>query len=650
MSGMAVARIGDLLPSHDLLTVFEDCHNVIYANEGFLKDRIFNEVTKLLVLKLTDEQRGPDASPLFVAGEGELHPDFIKLMSLASDRKSAFVRPGDEFVLSSRSLNYAIRRLASVNLGASPGDVKGQAFQTFVYRNQRGDRGEYFTPHPVVRVAVAMLDPKAEQKAIDPACGSGGFLLEILDQVRKKVGGDRIVEYIRSNLRGWEFNPEVARSAAVRLELEGAQGGEIDVRNSLLNAFDCEGEFDLVATNPPFGSKGKVDDASILEQYELARQWRWHSSGAWEMTDRITPQTPEILFIELCVRLLRPGGQLAIVLPEGLLQNAKGGYIRQWLQQHVEISGVVSLPQETFVPYGTGIKTSLMVARRLPATKSDTCFMSQVRRIGYDAKGQRVYERSTATGEKVLADDLPLTLDGWEHYEAGEIGNEENVAFAIPREKLNSRLDVEHYLPGDLKLLEQLRSSGARRLDEHATVLSKAVNLKERGSEMIRYIAISNLDATTMRVASQEHLPADEAPSRATYELADGDIVTSVAGANAGTGRHASAWIGTREAGAICSNGLAVVRDIRDIDPYYLLAFMRTPLFLRQIRRLRTGHTIPAVSLSDLRGVLVPAASAAEQVEIAEQVRATFDLMDQAAELGRGVTRAFAQSAAALMP
>jgi type I restriction enzyme M protein len=643
LATMVPSRIADLAPSHDLLTVFEDCHNAIYANDGLLKDRIFNEITKLLVLKLTDEQRGPDARPLFVPGEEDLHPDFLELMLLASDRQPHFLRPGEEFVLSSASLNYAIRKLASINLSASPGDVKGQAFQTFVYRNQRGDRGEFFTPYPVVRAAIAMLDPKGSQRAIDPACGSGGFLLEILDHIRGALSEDQIIGYVRSNLRGWEFNPEVARSAAVRPELEGALGHEIEVRNSLLDPRHCEGEFDLVATNPPFGSKGKVDSPSILEEYDLARTWKRGPGEGWGMTNKLSSQTPEILFIELCVRLLSPGGQLAIVLPEGLLQNAKVGYVRQWLHEHVEVSGVVSLPQETFIPYGTGIKTSLLIARRLPARASGACFMSQVRRIGYDAKGRPTYERgATAEGKPPLADDLPLTLEGWRAFRADDLGNAENVRFAIPRSKLNSRLDVEHYLPADLALLDELKASGARPLAEHATILKKATNLKGRGSESIRYVAISNIDAATMRVASQEHLLADEAPSRATYELEEGDIVTSIAGANTGTERHASAWVGSREAGAICSNGLAVLRDVRDLDPFYLLAFMRTPLFLRQIRRLRTGHAIPAVSLADLRGVLVPSVSEEEQARVAERIAQMFRLMDQAQELGRDVVRAFA--------
>lgn len=628
-------QIQDLEPSGDLLGVFEDCHNAIYANDGLLKDRIFNEITKLLVIKLTDERRGDEAESMFVPSDGAPDPRFLSLVELTSQEHPDLIAGAQDLALSPASTNYVIERLAGLSLSKSPGDVKGQAFQTFVNRHQRGDRGEFFTPHPVVGVAVALLDPGPRDRVIDPACGSGGFLLET---IAHRFRGAAAVEpsYIRERIRGWEFNPEVARAAALRLEFEGGSGAEISVVNSLLEPDRCAGEFDVVLTNPPFGSKGKLDDHAILGRYQLGHRWQRGTSG-WAQTDALVSQTPETLFIELCVRLLRPGGRMAIVVPDGLLQNPSVGYVRQWLREHCEILGVVSFPSETFVPYGTGIKTSALIARRLPSGgPSSRCFMSKVENVGYDSKGKPTLR--DAPGEprrRALIDDCPSVIDSWREHEAARDNQAmTDLAFAVPAAELKSRLDVEHYLPSDLRLLSVLRRDGARPLGDYATVLTKRANLRVLGSEPIRYIAISNIDATTMRVVSQDEISALDAPSRATFRLETGDLLTAVSGASTGTPSHACAWIGPGEDGAICSNGLAVVRDVRDVEPLYLLAYMRSETFLKQVRRLRTGHAIPAISLEDLRSVLVPVPGRRQQLAVASRVREMFRLRDQAAALG----------------
>ncbi|MDW8322046.1 MAG: restriction endonuclease subunit S, partial [Armatimonadota bacterium] len=137
----------------------------------------------------------------------------------------------------------------------------------------------------------------------------------------------------------------------------------------------------------------------------------------------------------------------------------------------------------------------------------------------------------------------------------------------------------------------------------------------------IRYIAISDVDARSMQVVSLQVMKAHEAPSRATYRVRAGDIITATSGASTGTPRHATALITKEEDGAICSNGFAVLRNFRGVDPLFLLAYMRTSYFLRQVRRLMTGHAIPAISLDDLAKVLVPVPSMEVQEAIASRMR-----------------------------
>jgi type I restriction enzyme M protein len=266
------------------------------------------------------------------------------------------------------TLAYIVKRLQFISLTQTPGDVKGEAFQAFVYRHQRGDRGEFFTPHPIVRLAAEMIAPLPHEKVIDPACGSGGFLIETISHVCRNYQEFDQSGYIQKCVRGIEFNPDVALSAMIRLAIEGGTGTEIACANALTQNEQLEQAFDIVLTNPPFGNKGKIEDHRILKHYLLARKWIKTNHNNWEATRNVLAgQSPEILFIERSLKLLKPGGRMAIVLPDGLLQNISNSHIRFWTCSQAKVLGVVSIPQEAFVPYGTGIKTSLLLLQKFPA-------------------------------------------------------------------------------------------------------------------------------------------------------------------------------------------------------------------------------------------------------------------------------------------
>jgi type I restriction enzyme M protein len=362
-------------------------------------------MVKLLVMKLYDEQNSTKCGLQFGITSSEyrlilanassnFEARISKLFDTVRNKYRALFSD-DSLKLKPPTLAYIVGRLQYVSLTETPGDVKGEAFQAFVYRHQRGDRGEFFTPYPIVRLAVEMIAPKPNERVLDPACGSGGFLIQTISYICKNNPNVDKAAYIQEYIRGIEFNPDVALSAMIRLAFEGGAGTEIICTNALVenetlnNALcpvlinastnGCCDEhnaqtFDIVLTNPPFGSKGKVDDQRILKSYLLARRWnktqnKVHESknDDWKMTRNVLAgQSPEILFIEKSLKLLRPGGRMAIVLPDGLLQNVSNSHIRFWIRSQATVLGVVSLPPEAFVPYGTGIKTSLLLLQKLP--------------------------------------------------------------------------------------------------------------------------------------------------------------------------------------------------------------------------------------------------------------------------------------------
>lgn len=647
----SLPRPHELQPSHNLSAVFNECHNYIYANEGLLKDKIFHEMVKLLVMKLHDEQNRAKGALQFGVTASEYrcilanNPSTFekrigKLYSVIKDNYHGLFTE-DSLKLRSLTLAYVVGRLQQISLSKTPGDIKGEAFQSFVYRHQRGDRGEFFTPHPIVRLAVAMIAPKPNERVIDPACGSGGFLIQALAYIQKTYPDVDKSSYAQKNIAGIEFNPDVALSAMIRLAFEGGTGTEITCANALLENEKLNNAFDIVLTNPPFGSKGKVEDQKILKSYVLARRWNKTSNADWEVTKTVLAgQSPEILFIEKCLRLLRPGGRMAIVLPDGLLQNVSNSHIRYWIRLQAKVLGVVSIPQEAFVPYGTGIKTSLLLLQKLPANTT-AYFMARVQKMGYDVKGQTVYKRDesgrllkTLSGFPIVDDDIEEITTLFNAFREGKFDQQSEQVYTVSEEFINSRLDAEHYQPDDQKLMGHLKSVGAKPLGEIADILTETDDFRLASDSEIRYIAISDVDSRTMQVVSQQVIRAHEAPSRATYRVRKGDIITAVSGASTGTSRQATALITEDEDGAICSNGFAVLRSIHGVEPLFLLAYMRTEYYLRQVKRLMTGHAIPSISTEDLSKVLVPVPTKKEQERIANSIAGIQSMRREALKAG----------------
>ena len=232
----------ELKPCGNLLAVFEDCHNHIYANEGLLKEKIFHEIVKLLLMKLSDERGTADGRALFgitsdehralkASRAGEFGERISRLFATVKQQHPRLFAEDSGLVLRPLTLAYVVGRLQPISLTQTTGDVKGKAFQAFVNRHQRGDRGEFFTPHPIVRLGVEMIDPKPSEAIMDPCCGSGGFLIQsILHVSRRADEGDGVWDksaYVSKLVRGIEFNPDIAQAAMVRLAFEGGTGEEI---------------------------------------------------------------------------------------------------------------------------------------------------------------------------------------------------------------------------------------------------------------------------------------------------------------------------------------------------------------------------------------------------------------------------------------
>lgn len=426
----------ELQPALNLKNVFETCHNYIYANEGLRKEQVFNEVLKLIFLKMMDEQSDSPKSEFAItqAEEQQLKKGvpssfsvrINQLLERAKKRFSDVFSESEKINLKSLTLAFVVRQLQEYSFMKTPTDVKGTAFQTFVYPHARGDRGEFLTPYSVVELCVGMLNPKENEAVIDPACGSGTFLVETMKHVWRAIDANRPdlsvevrkelkMKYSRKCIRGIDFNPDLAKVSKMQMILFNDGHTGIFSTNSLY-PFDIiesaskkagAGElrmesFDIVLTNPPFGTRGKVTDKRILEQFELGHRWKWNRRARrWHMGEELLEgQIPEVLFIERCLQLLKNRGRMAIVLADGMLTNLSYGYVRQFILNQARLIAVVSLPSETFIPYGTSTKASVLFLQKLSQQVLDTLkdrnypvFIAICEKVGHDRRGNVILKR-----------------------------------------------------------------------------------------------------------------------------------------------------------------------------------------------------------------------------------------------------------------
>ncbi len=621
-----------------ILSVLEDCHNYIYANEGILKEKAFREIIKILFLKTYIEKNTDKKNQLFKITKQEYKDilnnrpcsafdDRINSLYQMLPQNSSLKRWIEKPLLGKKSLAYIVNHLQSVCLYNTSGDMAGQAFQTFIHHHQRGERGEFFTPSPVVELAVQMIQPKYNERLIDPACGSGGFLLSSIRHIEKSHPHNKMSFYVTNNIYGMEFNPDVAWSSKLLLSAEGGQESNIICTNSL-NMEDHDRSFDIVLTNPPFGRRGKVEATDILKKYDLGKKWYKTQNNVWHKNESIlSPQPPEVLFIEKCLNLLKPEGRMAIVLPDGLLQNPSLSFVRHWIGTKASIIGIISLPQETFVPFGTGVKTSLLLLKK--SSQKRAVFFSKIKTIDYNIKeniDENMYPNKQQSVNNTLQNHNQQDKDSDIDQAIKIFHNKKqcfkstSIAWYLKPDLIKDRWDAEHYSLKDMQMIEKLNTGKA--LSNFVDIVRKKESFHSYTvSSTLKYVAISDIERHGMKIVSHQTLYPQKLPSRASYKIQEGDILLAVSGANTGTERQALALVSPDYDGAICSNGFAVLRNIQSINKYFLLAFLKTDIFIRQVRRMMTGHAIPCISLTSLNQVIVPLLNEQTQKKIAGRVK-----------------------------
>ncbi len=438
------------VPREELRAAIRKCHQTLWEGGRRSPIAAFGEFSKIVFIKHRDEKNIDieDGKPYAFQGRIGEPPHILarRIHSLYEEEKD---REPDVFTDSINVdppiLAQCVEHLESISLDRTELDTKGVAFEEFMGGFFKGDFGQYFTPRELIAFCVAVLDPERTDLVLDPACGSGGFLLYVLDHVRRKADerfplhetnvrqSRQHTEYwhnfAQNNLFGIEINDELARVAKMNMIIHDDGHTNVvghDALDFLDNIEDkngglTEGKFDLILTNPPFGATIKRTEKGdgYLEQFELMRYLGKNNPlreeitgegddggakrGARAVKSRASIKT-EIVFLERIHSFLKPGtGRAAVVLPDGILTNSSLQGVRDWLLHRFQLLAVVSLPQAAFQHYDAGVKASIVFLRRLwegeTISDDDAIFMALAENIGYDATGRKTFHERAESEE-----------------------------------------------------------------------------------------------------------------------------------------------------------------------------------------------------------------------------------------------------------
>lgn len=463
------------------------CHNIIRNNDKLSPEAAFDEISKILFIKIRYERSNSDSQVFSAQRFNTLkknREDYNKEMKIKEEKpffQDLFDLTKQEFAndhlfddnakieIRENSFEQIVKELEIYNLSTTSDDVKGIAFEKFLGKTFRGELGQFFTPRTVVDFMVSVLDPQEGELVCDPCCGSGGFLIKTFEYVREKIEKDierqkeaikaecygedydklperkkqkieaevaQTFSYLNEELNinnekgrlrslsfdciyGTDANPRMARTAKMNMIMHGDGHGGVHHHDGLLNVNGIfEKRFDIILTNPPFGARVEKDlkiseadkftDETKIKAY-VERYGEEYKRALRQVNDninksllslyKIDSSLTEVLFIERCLNLLKPGGRMGIVLPEGVLNNTNLQKARDFVEGKAKILLIVSIPQDVFIASGATVKPSLLFFKKF--TEEEAATYSQIQNQAQSEVALRYQKEVESLKEKM---------------------------------------------------------------------------------------------------------------------------------------------------------------------------------------------------------------------------------------------------------
>ncbi|AFY84434.1 N-6 DNA methylase [Oscillatoria acuminata] len=373
--------------------------------------------------------------------------------------------PEQRLLLDSQSLAQIDTLLNTANLDTSVQDPFGEIYEVFMGSQIRGQDGQFFTPLNAIALLVTLVNPLPGERIIDPACGAGGFL-SMTARHLKAAGAS--LQQILSTVFGLDKDHYLAGLAATRLSLLSLKSAQVFCADSLawkreslaptfFTNFDKTssnsqplpfptqiGEFDIVLTNPPFGSRIVAASPQVQATFELGYRWRLQkNSQSFEKLPKLQPSVPpQVLFVERCLSLVRPGGRIGMVVPESLISSKTYRYVVDYIQSKCIIKAVIGMPDVLFKISGKGgthTKTCLLLLQKKSGKIAEdesnpSIFMAEAQWCGRDSRGQPIDR-----------DDLPEIAAQYRDYEQGLLTKPSQLGYWMTGDRIQNGILAPHY-------------------------------------------------------------------------------------------------------------------------------------------------------------------------------------------------------------
>ncbi|MCZ4540442.1 N-6 DNA methylase [Dietzia maris] len=654
LEDVGLYRRDALRPTHSLRSVFRAARNYLAANAvGMTRDEaLAAQIINLVFCKIYDERFTESTSTVTLrAGLNEPVRDVAEraraLFEKVKDQYDDVFEEADSLTLDDDSIAYVVGELQPYCLIECDRDVVADAFETFIGPSLKGAQGQFFTPRNVVRLATKMARPTMKEKVVDPACGSGGFLVEVLRELwaeteqrgselawpSTEISNEQQRVAIRS-IRGIDKDAFLSKVAKAYMAVLGDGRGGVFCENSLTpEAWHSktsdevrDGSFDVVLTNPPFGKKLKVNDQQVLARYALGHKWSRRGDD-FDRTEKLHDgQAPQILFVERCLDLLKPGGRMSVVIPESMLCNPSHRFIIEYILSRARIRAVISMPEELFQPY-THAKTAVVLIERLKGSPASAenypIFMAVARWCGHDSRGHAIPH-----------DDLPEITERMEKFLDGEELEFDHLGFTVNQKNIQDRVYLPKYYNPELRdRLEDLRNThdlvtmGSLE-DEGLLSVSTGheVGKLAYGTGSIPFIRTSDIASWEIKNDPKHGLSRDIYDAHADKQNVEvGDILMVRDGTYlVGT----CAMVTPLDSQIVFQSHLLKFKshDHEKLDPYLLLGLLSAPIVKEQIAAKRFTQDIIDTLGSRWRELILPIPrDESVQKEISEAVQETIE-------------------------
>jgi type I restriction enzyme M protein len=619
-------RRKDLKRPSNLKAVFRDLRNHLAGNvTGITRDEaLAQEIINVLFCKIYDETNtGQDEVVTFRSGIDEAPKDVRKRIvdlfenNVRSEYSDVFDSK-DAITLDAASLAYVVGELQNYCVTEADRDAVGEAFEVFIGPALRGGEGQFFTPRNVVRMIIEILDPEPGEMILDPACGSGGFLIMALEYVWKKLEAtaakkgwnavqlDRKKREVASKcFRGIDKDLFLAKVTKAYMAIIGDGRGGVFCDHSLLPPADWKPQtsesialkfFNVVMTNPPFGTQIRINGSGLLSQYDLAYRWKHNkdSGRSEKTTDIYEHQPPQILFLERCLQFLKPSGRLGIVLPESILGNPSYEFIITFLTERARILGIVTLPESLFKTSGKGgthTKTCVLFVEKRNPSDAYEIFMADVKWCGHDSRGNPTRRKNKA-GVYELLDEVPAVAPRWRALKNGNKIARDHIGFYLASDNIRKQImvpkyynpEIDAYLKAlkpthDLVLLGDLVNSGAVSITTGIEIGKMAY-----GTGNIPFIRTSDLSNWEIKADFKHGVSEDiYEEAKSGCDVLPGDVLMVRDGTYLiGT----SVFVTKSDVPMLFQSHIFRIRAVMPevIDPFLLFVCLNAPIVKAQIR------------------------------------------------------------------